>query len=81
MRIAGPALHVSLLLVTGSFAMSALVGCAASHTSDALATDGETVQETANGQVLAPAPVVERAQQHCIRVTNPNTRLRSEENE
>ena len=61
MRIAGPALHVSLLLVTGSFATSALVGCAASHTSDALATDGETVQETANGQALAPAPVVERA--------------------
>ena len=61
MRIAGPALHVSLLLVTGSFATSAFVGCAASHTSDALATDGETVQETANGQALAPAPVVERA--------------------
>lgn len=61
MRIAGPALHVSLLLVTGSFATSALVGCAASHSSDALATEGETVQETANGPAMAPAPVVERA--------------------
>lgn len=63
MRIAGPALHVSLLLVTGSFATSALVGCAASQGAGALANNGETAQESANdpAPALEPAPVVERA--------------------
>lgn len=62
MRIAGPALHVSLLLVTGSFA-PVLVGCAADGGQDALAQPEETTSAdgAAQGAALAPAPVVERA--------------------
>lgn len=62
MRIAGPALHVSLLLVSGSFASVALVGCASNGQTQESANAAQQI-DAASGQSegVRPEDVVERA--------------------
>lgn len=70
MRIAGPALHVSLLLASGSFASIAFVGCAAdghqestssSEAPQASAAEANRGETAANAALTSSEPVLERA--------------------